>query len=295
MTVNVDLNIPVPADTDNYNLVLDLNSMKNGILEALNDVIVELGQRPETGSAANFLSVTCTSTGTFGGSVTVNSLNGGSPAVLSNSNTGFGLTKGAVGFSHNGTKWSTSSPISIANGVDLTDAVNQQFIKDFENNVMKPADAAVLAHSVSVDNRKVDRYNSLQDTAPKANYATTAGSAGTASSADTANYATSAGSAGVATTALNSNKLAGRTLQIGSGSGPGSPGNGLAGQANWEVTVNFADMGYVPAFFFTVLGETGVQSILGSVKWVSSTQARIIFFNKNASAKEYFTYNWMAI
>lgn len=290
MTVVVDLNIPVPADGDNYNLVLDLTSMKNGILEALNDVIVELGQRPETGSAANFLSVTCTSTGVFGGSVTVNSLNGGSPLVLSNSNTQFGITRGDREFLHNGTKWVTDSPIQIANGVDSSDAVNQLYITNFLNNEVIPRDAVVMAHSVSVDNRKVDRFNSLQDTAPKANYAT---SAGTAASAGEATYALSAGSAGSAGTAINANnadKLAGRTLQLGT-----APSHSLAGQANWTTTVNYANMGYVPAFFFTVLGETGVQSILGSVKSVTATTATIVFFNKNASTAETFWFNWMTI
>jgi hypothetical protein len=290
MTVVVDLNIPVPADTDNYNLVLDLNSMKNGILEALNDVIVELGQRPETGSAASFLSVTCTSTGVFGGSVTVNSLNGGSPLVLSNSNTQFGLTRGDREFIHNGTKWMTDSPIQIANGVDSSDAVNQLYITNFLNNEVIPRDAAVMAHSVGVDNRKVDRFNNQQDTAPKADVARYAESAGSAGSATNAAYATNAGTADTATLALNSNKLAGRTLRSGE--------TGvylLQGQETTTITVNFANLGYKPSFFFTVLGETGMQSIIGSVKTLTNSSASITLFNRNAKTEEHFSICWMAI
>ena len=96
MTVNVDLNIPVPLDTDNYNLVLDLNSMKAGILDSLNDIIIELGQRPETNTPASFFSVTCTSTGVFGTSVTINSADTGGPLVLNNNAASFGLEKSGV-------------------------------------------------------------------------------------------------------------------------------------------------------------------------------------------------------
>jgi hypothetical protein len=289
MTVVVDLNIPVPADTDNYNLVLDLTSMKNGILEALNDVIVELGQRPETGSAAAFLSVTCTSTGIFGGSVSVNSLNGGSPGVLSNSISAFGLTKGADSFLHNGSKWISSDPIQIVDGVHAQDAVTRAYI-DVQMAQVQAWDTALQANIQALDDRTVARSGGRQTWAPNADWATSANYANTAGSAGSTASATYATSAGSATTAANSDKLAGRTLQLGSG-----PAHSLAGQANWEYTVNFSDVGYVPAFFFTVLGETGVQSILGSVKWVTQTQAKIIFFNKNASTAETFWFNWMTI
>ena len=86
MSIDVGTAIPVPAGTDNYNLVLDLTAMKNGILASIADIVTELGQRPETGSNAAFNTIVTTLGGTFGGSVTINSLNGGSAAVINNSN-----------------------------------------------------------------------------------------------------------------------------------------------------------------------------------------------------------------
>lgn len=183
MTVNVDLNIPVPLDTDNYNLILDLNSMKNGILDSLNDVIVELGQRPETGSAASFLSVTCTSTGVFGTSVSVNSADTGGALVLSNSAASFGLEKvGVAQFKFGSGRWYSSVPIRIADGVNADDAASRGHVTDREN-VLRTEIGVVQGNVDALEAKTVVRYNGNQQWAPNANYATTAGYAASAGSA----------------------------------------------------------------------------------------------------------------
>ena len=183
MTVNVDLNIPVPADTDTYNLVVDLNSMKNGILDSLGDVIVELGQRPETGSAAAFYSVTCTATGVFGGSVTVNTSDTGGALVLSNSAASFGLEKvGVAQFKFNSGRWYSSVPIRVLDGVNADDAASRGHVTAREN-VLRGEIGVVQSNVDALEAKSVVRYNGNQQWAPNANYATTAGYAASAGSA----------------------------------------------------------------------------------------------------------------
>ena len=183
MTVNVDLNIPVPADTDNYNLVVDLNSMKNGILDSLGDVIVELGQRPETGSAASFYSVTCTSTGVFGGSVTVTSADTGGALVLNNSAASFGLEKvGVAQFKYSSGRWYSDARVRVPTGVNSDDAANLAYVGTREN-VLR-GEIGVVQDSVNaLEAKSVVRYNGDQLWAPNANYASTAGYAASAGSA----------------------------------------------------------------------------------------------------------------
>jgi hypothetical protein len=183
MTVNVDLNIPVPLDTDNYNLVLDLNSMKAGILDSLNDIIVELGQRPETNTPASFFSVTCTSTGVFGTSVTVNSSDTGGPLVLNNSAASFGLEKASVAsFKFTGGRWYSSAAIRILDGSASDDAASRGYVGTRETQLRSEI-GVVQANVNALEAQTVVRYNGNQQWAPNANYANTAGYAASAGSA----------------------------------------------------------------------------------------------------------------
>jgi hypothetical protein len=183
MPVDVNTTIPLPADTDNYDLVVDLTAMRGGILQSLTDIIAEFNQRPETGTAANFLSVTCSGSGVFGGTVQVNTSDTGGPLLLTNSAATFGLQKASVAqFKFNSGRWYSDVPIRIADGAAADDAASRGYVGAREAAIGTTV-AAVQTNVDALEAKSVIRYNGNQLWAPNANYANTAGYAATAGSA----------------------------------------------------------------------------------------------------------------
>lgn len=179
MSIDVGTTIPVPADTDNYNLILDLVTLRNAVVGSFEDVISELGQRPETGSAASFFSINCTSTGKFGTSVTVGPSDSGNDLIINNSAASFGLSKAGVSsLLHTGGRWVTPSRIETATPINPLDASTKGYVDSAVS-----AEATARANAVvNLENKSVLRYNGNQLWAPNANYANIAGYAETAGS-----------------------------------------------------------------------------------------------------------------
>lgn len=282
MTVNVDLVVPVPADTDTYNLVADLTALRSGILDSLGDVIVELQQRPENGGAADFTTLTCTSTGIFGSSVAVNSSDGGSALVLSNSLASFGLEKSGVAqFKYGSGKWYSNVPIRVGNGTAPDDAANIQYVTSREN-IINASINTVQNNVNSLESRTVSRWNGNQLWAPNANYANSAGYAGSAGSAPVGSHDHNSQYAPIAN---RPETFAGTT---------GNVSVPARGEAN--LTLTLPKVGAYPAFLGLTVIDINGDEVFASVRagWTTPHQPPIRLKNVSAGS-ETVRVQWMAI
>lgn len=182
MTINIDTEFELPSDTSNYQLIADLDDFSGQITTSLNAIIHEVELRPRNGDNANFNVLTCTSTGSFTDSVSIVPTGAGSPLVISNSSSEFGLSRGTapndVTLKYTGGRWQSNSRIQVPNAVEPLDALNLQETQRLIGVETLARNTAIT----SLTNSKANAWGDLNTvrTAIEASHATRADHASTA-------------------------------------------------------------------------------------------------------------------
>ena len=176
-----DDDIILPSDDSNYLLITDLNLMRTDLVNIFNSIIGQVNLSVKNGESANLVNLVCTGTGTFKGSVTINSSDSGGALVISNSALTFGLKKPSVpnaDFMYLGGKWLTNSPIQgVAPTADL-DLTTRLYVdgKVSTEAVARAAQDSYLESKMVYRSDKAHSVGLANQWAPYADHATTAGS-----------------------------------------------------------------------------------------------------------------------
>jgi hypothetical protein len=196
--------ISVPTGSQRYSLVSDLTTMANDVTANDNTLQADIDTRVKTNTAAQLLTLTCSSVGSFGSHVEVRTT-GASGRLTCDSN-GLNLVYGGSTLTTNGSRFNSNVPIEVPNYPVGVQAANANFVNGAVS-ALQTANTNLQNSITALDNSKANRYNGDPNwvaNSVHANGASYADSAGTAGSATTAG---SAGSASSATTAETANRL----------------------------------------------------------------------------------------
>ena len=293
--------ITIPAGTDRYGLVSDLQVMASDISTHLDTLDARIDGNVASGSSPTFSSLSTESAPTFPG-ITVS---GNRPtSSIKNNVNGFGLESGTLRLgTTDSSTWVSSGPIIVPNGGTGTQAINRNAL-DTEVATLNATIAALTARVATLEtNHATKAYVDSKDTSINATLSshtasisslstqlgTKANAYGTLTNVASANYASSAGSASSATNANNSTHFRGRSLAVGSF----YAGSLSGGQSSQKAITH--NLGYTPVVLAMAFGDQGVMSIVCSIETISTTNAVIKYRNLNNSTSEAFSVNWVAI
>lgn len=187
--------ISVPSGGQRYSLVTDLAAMASDITSNDNTLQADVDSRVKTNTAAQLLTLTCSSMGSFGSYVEVRS--SGLPGRLNVDSNGLSLVYGSSTLHANNTRINSNVPIEVPNYPIGVQAANANFVNSAVAT-LQATNTNLQNSIIALDNSKANRYNG---DANWVLYSVHANDAGYATSAGTAGSATTAGSAGSATSA----------------------------------------------------------------------------------------------